>query len=211
MLKQKLISTVSGLVAYSMFITPIAFGQINNQVNVKSKNTFIVKEIKFSKYLQDLTKLAESGQVQFVSGFDAETDNVLRVLTAVSRKNAVLLNEYSANSSSIFNNIAFQSVKENAPTTLKGKRILKLNLNALIADSGSDGEVEGKLQSIFASFEQSNEKIILILENTAIFNKDNPQFGFAVALKLRKLIADEKNSGFNIRGDEGRIQSGNRF
>ena len=79
-------------------------------------------KIKSSKYVQNYTEFAQNGRLSPVAGFETDLAKVERILTAATKKNPVIVDEFSGKSQVILVNLAARLLVENAPANLRGKK-----------------------------------------------------------------------------------------
>jgi len=192
----KLTTIFSGLVIYSVLLSSIAFGQnVDGQNNLKgnadSKVSGKQTEASF-KYLQDITRSAEAGQIASVEGVEAEVEKITRILASGSKKNRVLIDEYATKRLLVVNTLAVQMLAKDAPANLRGKRILKIDTASLLADSKNRTEAATLFQNALDQVTKANGNVVLYLEDISSFARQNPLFGAEIADGLRKFLVDGK-------------------
>ena len=116
------------------------------------------------KYGQDLTELARAQKLDPVIGRDAEIRNVIRILSRKSKNNPCLIGEPGVGKTAIAEGLAQRIVRGDVPTTLKDRRLISLDMGALIAGAKFRGEFEERLKSVLEEVKSSDGQIILFID-----------------------------------------------
>ncbi len=116
------------------------------------------------KYCRDLTAAARSGKSDPVIGRDEEIRRVLQVLSRRTKNNPVLIGEPGVGKTAIVEGIAQRIVRGDVPESLKNKRLVSLDLGALVAGSKFRGEFEDRLKAVLKEIETSAGQIVLFID-----------------------------------------------
>ena len=116
------------------------------------------------KYTIDLTALAMDNLIDPVIGRDEEIKRVQQILSRRTKNNPVLIGDAGVGKTAIAEGLALNIASGNTPESLKGRRVLSLQLGQLIAGSGVRGEFEERLQSIMDDVKNAQGEIILFLD-----------------------------------------------
>jgi ATP-dependent Clp protease ATP-binding subunit ClpB len=116
------------------------------------------------RYARDLTELARRGKLDPVIGRDDEVRRVIQVLSRRTKNNPVLIGEPGVGKTAIVEGIAQRIVAGDVPESLKSKRLVQLDLGALVAGSKYRGEFEDRLKAVLKEIEESNGQVILFID-----------------------------------------------
>lgn len=116
------------------------------------------------RYCQDITKQAKEGKLDPVIGRHEEIRRVIQILSRRIKNNPVLIGEPGVGKTAIVDGIAQRIINNDVPESLKNNKILSLDLGLLIAGAKYQGEFEERLKSVLKAIEESNEKIILFID-----------------------------------------------
>jgi ATP-dependent Clp protease ATP-binding subunit ClpC len=116
------------------------------------------------RYSIDLTKLAREGKLDPVIGRDLEIRQVMQTLTRRKKNNPVIIGEAGVGKTAIAEGLAGRIVAGDVPNSLKGRRVLALDMGALVAGSKFRGEFEERLKAVMDEVKQAQREIILFLD-----------------------------------------------
>ncbi|MBO0764415.1 MAG: ATP-dependent chaperone ClpB [Hyphomicrobiaceae bacterium] len=116
------------------------------------------------RYARDLTAAAAEGKVDPVIGRDEEIRRTIQVLSRRTKNNPVLIGEPGVGKTAIAEGLAQRIVKGDVPESLKDKRLLALDMGALIAGAKYRGEFEERLKAVLSEIEAEGGRIILFID-----------------------------------------------
>jgi len=116
------------------------------------------------RFSRDLTELAKQGKLDPVIGRDVEIQRVIQVLSRRTKNNPVLIGEPGVGKTAVVEGLAQKIVSGEIPRTLKDKRVVALDLAAMVAGSKFRGEFEERLKSVMDEIRQAQGSIIVFID-----------------------------------------------
>ncbi len=116
------------------------------------------------RYARDLTELARKGKLDPVIGRDDEIRRVIQVLSRRTKNNPVVIGEPGVGKTAIAEGLAQRIVAGDVPQGLKDKRVVALDMGALVAGSKYRGEFEDRLKAVIKEIEEAEGRIILFID-----------------------------------------------
>ncbi|WP_411284680.1 ATP-dependent chaperone ClpB [Lapillicoccus sp.] len=116
------------------------------------------------RYSVDLTALAGSGDLDPVIGRDAEIRRVIQVLSRRTKNNPVLIGEPGVGKTAVVEGLAQRVVAGDVPDSLKGRRVLSLDLAAMVAGAKYRGEFEERLKSVLEEIKDAGGQVITFID-----------------------------------------------
>jgi ATP-dependent Clp protease ATP-binding subunit ClpB len=116
------------------------------------------------RYARDLTELARRGKLDPVIGRDEEVRRVVQVLSRRTKNNPVLIGEPGVGKTAIVEGLAQRIIAGDVPEQLRNKRVVSLDLGAMLAGAKYRGEFEDRLKAVLKEIEESQGQIVLFID-----------------------------------------------
>ncbi|MDG2395373.1 ATP-dependent chaperone ClpB [Candidatus Thioglobus sp.] len=133
-------------------------GQNVNEQNAETQRDAL------NKYTQDITELATQGKLDPVIGRDGEIRRAIQVLQRRTKNNPVLIGEPGVGKTAIAEGLAQRIINNEVPEGIKGKRLLSLDMAALVAGAKYKGEFEERMKAVLKELEAENGQVILFID-----------------------------------------------
>ncbi|WXT99639.1 MAG: Chaperone protein ClpB [Catillopecten margaritatus gill symbiont] len=144
--------------ALSTAINNLRGGETVNDQNAETQRDAL------EKYTLDLTQQAQDGKLDPVIGRDGEIRRAIQVLQRRTKNNPVLIGEPGVGKTAIAEGLAQRIINNEVPEGVKGKRLLSLDMAALVAGAKYKGEFEERMKAVLKDLEAENGQVILFID-----------------------------------------------
>ncbi|HEU4838265.1 MAG TPA: ATP-dependent chaperone ClpB [Micavibrio sp.] len=166
MLMARPASEMGGIVA-DAGLNPTAVNQAINQMRKGRTADSANAEDQFealAKYARDLTRDARDGKLDPIIGRDEEIRRTIQILSRRTKNNPVLIGEPGVGKTAIIEGLALRIINGDVPESLKGKRLMALDLGSMIAGAKFRGEFEERLKAVLDEIKNASGEIVLFLD-----------------------------------------------
>ncbi len=159
--------TPTGKLLSESGVTPQALEKVIGEVRKGRAATSANAEDQFEalkKYAKDITELAANGKLDPVIGRDEEIRRTIQVLARRTKNNPVLIGEPGVGKTAIVEGLALRIIHGDVPEALKGKKLLSLDLGALVAGAKFRGEFEERLKAVLNEIDAAAGEVVLFVD-----------------------------------------------
>ena len=139
-------------------------GIFRGQLEDKGEKTKKVKTPALDHFGRDLTELARSGKLDPIIGREEEIERVAQILSRRKKNNPVLIGEPGVGKTAIAEGLAVRIVEKKVPRTLHDKRVVTLDLGAIVAGTKYRGQFEERMKAVMSELEKNRDIILFIDE-----------------------------------------------
>lgn len=170
---------MASLLIVTLLFSSLAFGQQSNRRASADTAVAANANTLFAEYLIEVTGSPETSK-----SYSKEVASIAKVLTSPSAKNPVLIDEHG-----YARGMVVEGVAANLASDPNGKRLYRVNWNALFSGTHDQIEFEGLLQGILKYVAGSRDKMVIYLDDIASFSNDSPILGTTAAADLYKALS----------------------
>jgi ATP-dependent Clp protease ATP-binding subunit ClpB len=173
-------------------ITRDSLLQVLTQVRGSQRVTSPTPETTYAaleKYGRDLTQLARQGKLDPVIGRDEEIRRVIQILSRRTKNNPVLIGEPGVGKTAIIEGLASRIVRGDVPEAIKNKRLIQLDMGALIAGAKYRGEFEERLKAVLKEIQEADDIILFIDELHTVVGAGAAEGAMDASNMLKPMLA----------------------
>jgi ATP-dependent Clp protease ATP-binding subunit ClpB len=166
--------------------------QVLSEVRGKQRVTSQNPETTFAaleKYGRDLTQLAREGKLDPVIGRDEEVRRVMQILSRRTKNNPVLIGEPGVGKTAIVEGLAQRIVRGDVPEALKNRRVIALDMGALVAGAKYRGEFEERLKAVLKEIQESDDILLFIDELHTVVGAGAAEGAMDASNMLKPMLA----------------------
>ena len=142
-----------------------------------------------SQFCRDLTQAAEKNELDPVIGREGEIQRIIQILIRRTKNNPVLIGEPGVGKSAVVEGLAQRIVQGNVPDMLQGKRVLSLDMGALVAGTKYRGEFEERLKNVMDELKQAGNVLLFMDEMHTIIGAGSSEGGLDAANLLKPALS----------------------
>jgi len=165
-----------------------ALTQVRGSQRVTSQNPETTYNA-LEKYGRDLTELARQGKLDPVIGRDEEIRRVIQILSRRTKNNPVLIGEPGVGKTAIVEGLAQRILRGDVPESLKNKRLIQIDLAAMVAGAKYRGEFEERLKAVLKEIQEADDIIVFIDELHTVVGAGAAEGAMDASNMLKPLLA----------------------
>ena len=201
-------NTPAGRALKAAGVTPQSLEKAVNDIRKGRKVTSENAESTFDalkKYARDITALAREGKLDPVIGREEEIRRAIQVLARRTKNNPVLIGEPGVGKTAIVEGLALRIVNDDVPEALKNKKLLSLDLGAMVAGAKYRGEFEERLKAVLKEIETAEGEIVLFIDEMHTLIGAGRADGAMDASNLTEAGTGARHAALHRCDDAGRV------
>lgn len=159
----------SKAISFILLLAIVATNAFFSQLFAQSKQQVLSNFSVLNKYSTDLTEIARQNKLRISGNFEAEINQLVKALSNGGARQPVILDTVGKDQILVVESLASRIAKGEVPANLENKRVLKLELDTIFDSSKSIEEKSQIIEKVFAELAQSNDEIILFVDELANF------------------------------------------